>query len=180
MACAGDVFKNYFTVGENNMTLWTFREMYNKFCDSSTTVNPNDIPFIIWLLENPKSLFHLHGACDLHKHDLIHVLLDVGQSNDDEAFVIGFTMGNDNRISPWEVKFFKYVSSKFYPLKNRFNDKQLKIFDKGFEYGRSRHYNNIARFDWNSIDWDLPFYDIQYKFGIFDNELDYYKTQLGV
>ena len=83
-----------------SMSPWTFREKYHKFCDVSTTVNQGDIPFIIWLFENPKSWFHLNGACDLKKHDMIHVLLECDQSNADEAFVIGFTMGNDKNIKP--------------------------------------------------------------------------------
>lgn len=156
---------------------WTFREKYHKFCDVSTTVNQGDIPFIIWLFENPKSWFHLNGACDLKKHDMIHVLLECDQSNADEAFVIGFTMGNDKNIKPWEVKLFKFISSRLYPKKNRFTKGELEIFDDAFDYGKSRNYNEIANYNWSEKEMNSLFKDIQKKFEIFPNELEYYKCK---
>ena len=73
----------------------TFKEALSIFSKTNTTKNKEDISWLVWLIENPKSPFHLHGAVTLRDHDHIHVLLGRGQANDDEAFVIGFTMGND-------------------------------------------------------------------------------------
>ena len=75
----------------------TFKEALNIFSKTNTAKKQKDISWLVWLIENPKSPFHLHGAATLHDHDHIHVLLKRGQDNDDEAFVIGFTMGNDDR-----------------------------------------------------------------------------------
>ena len=153
----------------------TFKESYDNFLNNVKTVKQYNIPFIIWLLENPKSPFHLHGAANLHDHDIIHVLLECGHTNWDEAFVIGFTMGNDNRIKKWEVKLFKFISYYFYPEENRFTKDELKVFDSGFVFGRSRYYPRIADFDWDGIDWSRSLKDIQETFGIHANELSYYK-----
>jgi hypothetical protein len=48
---------------------------------------PDQIPFLVWLLENPDSCFALPGCIDLHGHDCLHVLLQRGFSPYDEAFV---------------------------------------------------------------------------------------------
>jgi hypothetical protein len=56
-----------------------------------------DVPWQIWLFENPDSAIALPGAITLFNHDCLHVLLDRCFSNNDEAFIIGFTMGNDKQ-----------------------------------------------------------------------------------
>jgi len=116
----------------------TFKEALSIFSKTNTTKKKEDISWLVWLIENPKSPFHLHGAVTLHDHDHIHVLLGRGQANDDEAFVIGFTMGNDDRTKSWESKLFKFISRWLYSKSGRFTKKQLKIFDSGFKYGRSK------------------------------------------
>ena len=102
-----------------------------------------------------------------------------GQTNDEEAFVIGFTMGTDDRIRPWEVELFKFISHFLYPRKNRFTKEQIQIFDDGFTYGSSR--NNVTRIgevDWTKRNLDVPLKEIQLAFGIMDNELDYFKRAI--
>lgn len=49
----------------------------------------------MWLLENPDSPLPFAGKIDLYRHDCLHLLLERGLSVEDEAFVVGFTMGND-------------------------------------------------------------------------------------
>ena len=146
----------------------TFKEALSIFSKTNTTKNKEDISWLVWLIENPKSPFHLHGAVTLHDHDHIHVLLGRGQANDDEAFVIGFTMGNDDRTKEWEVKLFKFVSSKLYPKKERFTKEQLKIFNRGFEYGQSKlHlYQRIGEFNWSTIDKNTPLNEVKRKFNV--------------
>ena len=146
----------------------TFKEALNIFSKTNTTKKQKNISWLVWIMENPKSPFHLHGAATLHDHDHIHVLLRCGQANDDEAFVIGFTMGNDDRTKNWEVKLFKFVSSKLYPKKERFTKEQLKIFNRGFEYGQSKlHlYQRIGEFNWSTIDKNTPLNEVKRKFNV--------------
>jgi len=70
----------------------TFKEALNIFSKTNTTKKQKNISWLVWLIENPKSPFHLHGASTQHDHDHVHVLLRRGQANDDEAFVIGFNL----------------------------------------------------------------------------------------
>ena len=144
------------------------QEALDKFLANETTKNKSEVPWLIWLMENPKSPLHLHGASALNDHDYVHIILDKGQANDDEAFVIGFTMGNDDRTKEWEVKLFKFVSSKLYPKKERFTQEQLKIFDEGFMYGQSKlHlYQRIGEFNWSTIDKNTPLNEVKRKFNV--------------
>jgi hypothetical protein len=51
------------------------------------------IPGVVRKYENPASSAALPGATTLQRHDIIHVLIGRGLLQQDEAFVIGFTMG---------------------------------------------------------------------------------------
>ena len=146
----------------------TFKEALNIFSKTNTTKKQKNISWLVWLIENPKSPFHLHGAATLHDHDHIHVLLRRGQANDDEAFVIGFTMGNDDRTKSWESKLFKFISRWLYPKGERFSKKQLKIFDSGFKHGQSKLnlYKRIGEFDWDKMDKNTPLDKVRKSFGI--------------
>ena len=146
----------------------TFKEALNIFSKTNTAKKQKDISWLVWLIENPKSPFHLHGAATLHDHDHIHVLLRRGQGTDDEAFVIGFTMGNDDRTKSWESKLFKFISRWLYSKSERFTKKQLKIFDSGLKYGQSKLnlYKRIGEFDWDKIDKNTPLDKVRKSFGI--------------
>jgi len=146
----------------------TFKEALNIFSKTNTTKKQKNISWLVWLIENPKSSFHLHGASTLHDHDHIHVLLRRGQANDDEAFVIGFTMGNDDRTKLWEAKLFKFISRWFYPKSERFTKKQLKIFNSGFKYGRSKLnlYQRIGEIDWSKKDKNTSLNEFRKSFGV--------------
>ena len=74
----------------------TFKEALNIFLMTNTAKKQKDISWLVWLIENPKSPFHLHGAATLHDHDHIHVLLRCGQANDD-------------RTRSWEAKLYKFI-----------------------------------------------------------------------
>ena len=146
----------------------TFKEALNIFLMTNIAKKQKDISWLVWLIENPKSPFHLHGAATLHDHDHIHILLGRGQANDDEAFVIGFTMGNDDRTKSWESKLFKFISRCLYPKGERFSKNQLKIFDSGFKYGQSKLnlYKRIGEFDWDKMDKNTPLDEVKKSFGI--------------
>jgi len=146
----------------------TFKEALNIFSKTNTAKKQKDISWLVWFIENPKSPFHLHGAATLHDHDHIHVLLNRGLAYDDEAFVIGFTMGNDDRTKSWESKLFKFISSWLYSKSERFTKKQLKIFDSGFKYGRSKLnlYQRIGEIDWSKKDKNISLNEFRRSFGV--------------
>ncbi len=96
-----------------------------------------DIPWIIKLLENPLSPLALPGKISLFNHDCLHVLLDRKATASDEAFVIGFTMGNDPKTQPWHLKIFKFFSQYIYPHPYRFSRDNFSGFDLGFNYGKT-------------------------------------------
>lgn len=112
--------------------------------------NQSDIPLIIRLLENPASPIALPGKISLHDHDCLHIILGIGVSPSDEAFIIGFTMGNDDRTKSWHVQLFKLFSRFIYPLKYRFSLQELDIFDLGLKHGKRHKYRNINKinFEW--------------------------------
>jgi hypothetical protein len=99
--------------------------------------NETKIPFVIWLLENPNSPLALPGKISLLHHDYIHLLLGRGLSPEDEAFVIGFTMGNDLKTNQLHLFIYKFFSKFIYPYPYKFSNLDFQIFDLGFIYGRT-------------------------------------------
>ena len=98
---------------------------------------PAAIPWIVRLFENPRGWLRLHGAVDLARHDMIHVLLGRGLLGQDEAFVIGFTMGSTKAVSRLERWFFKCVAAHVYPEPYRIPSRLLAAYDLGLEAGRT-------------------------------------------
>jgi hypothetical protein len=101
-------------------------------------------PFIVRMFENPKSPLPLPGKCDLLRHDLIHVLLGRGLLLEDEAFVIGYTMGTSKTISNLGKLFYKSVSCTVYPKEYRFRLQDMTVYDLGFSAGQR---NKIEIYD---------------------------------
>lgn len=96
---------------------------------------PEAIPWLVRLLENPASPVAFPGAISLARHDAIHALLGRGLSNQDEAFVIGFTMGAAKTVKAWQFRVFRFVSSRWYPKAYRFHAQDLIAFDLGHALG---------------------------------------------
>ncbi|MDJ0519175.1 MAG: hypothetical protein QNJ74_23940 [Trichodesmium sp. MO_231.B1] len=111
----------------------------------------SEIPWLVRLLENPKSPLALPGNINLFGHDCLHLLLARGISGADEAFVIGFTMGNDIKTNGLHILIFKVFARFFYPVKYRFTSWQLQIFDLGLIWGRHLKSRNIHQFDFNLV-----------------------------
>src|SRR5262245_53610248 len=78
------------------------------------------IPWLVKLLENPKSPLAFPGAIDLFGHDCIHILLGRGLLPQDEAFVIGFTMGS-SRCPRWQAAMFRWCAEQLYQGTFRFS-----------------------------------------------------------
>ncbi|MEM6307038.1 MAG: hypothetical protein AAF701_03520 [Pseudomonadota bacterium] len=93
--------------------------------------NADDVPAIIKKYENPDSPDALPGAISLARHDCIHVLLGRGLHVQDEAFVIGATMGAASDITGDIVDFFIKVSTSEYPKHWRFEPDHIMSYRLG-------------------------------------------------
>jgi hypothetical protein len=107
---------------------------------------PSEIPFIVWLLENPESPLALPGSIDLYGHDCLHLLLKQGFSSTSEAYVLGFTMGNDIRTQRVHLLIFKMAVKFLYPEKYKFSTSDFDVFERGFELGRKIRIKNLNQF----------------------------------
>ena len=134
-----------FNIHQSNQTL--------KYCLQNINGDEqSDIPFMVWLLENPDSIFPLPGKINLYNHDCLHILLDRGISLLDEAFVVGFTMGSDLKTNRFHLAVFKILSNLLYPKQYKFNHKQFKLFKIAFDYGRKLKVKNINQIDFKAYE----------------------------
>ncbi len=110
---------------------------------------PSGIPFLVRLLENPASPIALPGKINFYGHDCLHILLYKGMSLYDEAFLVGFTMRNDEKTNWIHLAILKFFSSRFYPPKYRFNRGHLKVFDLDVTYSRVVKVRNLNRLNFS-------------------------------
>ncbi len=82
---------------------------------------PQEIPFLVWLLENPDSPYSMPGNISLANHDRLHCILDRGFAAADEAFIVGFSMGNDSATNWIHILILKIAAFIFNPKKYRFS-----------------------------------------------------------
>ena len=142
---AAEKLEVYFNIYQSHLTL--------KDCLQSLKGDEqSDIPFMVRLLENPESMLPLPGKINLYNHDCLHILLDRGISLLDEAFVVGFTMGSDLNTNRFHVVFFKFLSNLLYPQQYKFNQKQFKLFDIAFNYGRKLKVKNLNQLDFKNYE----------------------------
>jgi hypothetical protein len=100
-------------------------------------LDPADrIPRRIRLLENPASPVALPGAVRLDLHDGLHLLLNRGYDTADEAFVVGFSMGNDPRCRRRHERVMEVASRWVYPRAYRHSASDLEQFRAGVSLGR--------------------------------------------
>jgi hypothetical protein len=97
---------------------------------------PSAIPLVVKLFENPKSPWALPGAVDLFGHDCIHLVLGRGLLQQDEAFVIGFTMGASGRCQPAHARLLALWARSAYPAAFRFSNLDAQVFMFAVEVGR--------------------------------------------
>jgi hypothetical protein len=99
--------------------------------------NPaSSVPWWVRLLENPTSPVALPGAVDLFGHDCTHILLGRGLLPQDEAFVLGFTMGASGACARWQQTLFRFSARYLYCGVYRFSDIDAGVFDMAVEVGR--------------------------------------------
>lgn len=99
---------------------------------------PTKIPLIVRLFENPNFNFLniFPGAVTLEQHDIIHIILGRGLLPRDEAFVLGYTMGETKKSSQTRAKIFSWIASILYPAPYRFGAVERAIFLEGFMAGQ--------------------------------------------
>lgn len=156
-----------------------WREWYPDIDDDKITlqeardkmpVESIQVPFLVWLIENPKSFISFPGWTDIDIHDYMHIILGKDLSPNGEAFVIGFCMGNNRKTRNYHVFLFKFISRYFYPKHYKFNLKNLIEFDKGFSYGQNIKYKNINESQFkNCRNYSLSW--VRYMFGIKKDDL---------
>ena len=125
------------------MDYWKNWQPYILDCTTSTLANIKSemqgdeyVAFIVYLFENPQSPLALPGATTLYSHDSLHIVLRRGLQPQDEAFVIGFSMGTDLKCKPWHLKLFKLMAKYIYPKNYKLDDTELKVFDLGVQYAQ--------------------------------------------
>jgi hypothetical protein len=104
---------------------------------------PQDIPFLVWLFEDLDSPLPFPGKISLKNHDYLHVILDLDLSCKSEAFVVGFTMGNDVGTNRVLGSLFKLVARFLYPRKYRFSALDVRYFEKGLSFGQDVPRKNL-------------------------------------
>lgn len=110
--------------------------------------SPDKIPWIVRLLENPASKLSLPGCITLYNHDCLHALLDEPTTPIGEAFVIGFTMGNDSKTKLYHVFIFKFFARYIYPKPFKLEGwKQRFLFNEGLKYGKKIKISNLNEVD---------------------------------
>ena len=131
----------------------------------------SEIHWLVQLLENPKSPLALPGNVDLFGHDCLHILLDLSITPADEAFVIGFTMGNDPKTNGVHLWIFKLFARFLYPAKYRFTLAELQMFDRGAAWGRQLTTRNVHQFDFHTV-LDTTVARVRSQLGINMDELE--------
>jgi len=135
--------------------------------DTMPAASPEEIIWHVRLFENPVSPVAFTGAIELEPHDCIHVLLGRGLRAQDEAFVIGYTMGTNKDCPDWQFWVFKKIARHFYPKPYKFRKTDLIAFDLGFAMGQTCRVKKIQNMMLNSSHYlDLPVKEIREKLGI--------------
>ena len=134
--------------------------------DTLPGAGPDEIDQMVRLLENPASPYALPGAVRLRHHDCIHILLGRGLLNQDEAFVIGYTMGTaKEHINEEQVQLFRLAAKLLYKPPYRMTDNDLVAFDLAFALGNKSEFRHIYKFDYDRA-MDLDIGDIRKELGI--------------
>ena len=125
----------------------TLRELY----DGLPGAEQEETDQIVKLLENPASPYALPGATSIKTHDCIHILLGRGLLNQDEAFVIGFTMASAKEaIDTEQVQLFRLAAKHLYRPPYQMSESDLIAFDIGFAAASISSGQRIYEFDFGA------------------------------
>ncbi|GIF42976.1 hypothetical protein [Actinoplanes xinjiangensis] len=109
------------------------------------------IPWYVRALENPASPLALPGAIDLFGHDCIHIVLGRGMLPQDEAFVIGVTMGASGTLTRWQEVLYQWCSRLVYRGPYHLTGFDCRVFALAADFGRRsgiRPLHQVAWADW--------------------------------
>jgi multidrug transporter EmrE-like cation transporter len=87
------------------------------------------VPWYLTLFENPHSPLALPGSVDRFGRDCIHLLLGRGLTRQDEAFVMGFSLGASGGCSRWREALFRFCARRLYQGPYRFSELHCQVFD---------------------------------------------------
>ena len=152
-----------------------------------------EVPGIIRFFENPASPWSLPGAISLFRHDCMHILLGRGLATEDEAFVIGYTMGasdgENNRMTRFirlflrlrhplmktelleknvrdaQMALFTFVTRVLYRGAARFHKRDITVYMLGLALGERSHYRNPEKYPFEET-MDKTVGEIRREFGI--------------
>ena len=140
----------------------------------------DDVPDVIKKYENPESPDALPGAITLERHDCLHVLLGRGLHVQDEAFIIGATMGAASDINDDHVETVIRVSTTEYPKHWRFEEAHIASYRLGVGYAQDNmngfdlHLTAFEEEPWQS----MLVGDIRRKLGLAKEEMRaYYRKE---
>ncbi|MDR9405159.1 MAG: hypothetical protein RI580_17200, partial [Halothece sp. Uz-M2-17] len=134
----------------------------NQLMDFSVD-SATSIPWLVRLLENSQSPVALPGSISLFNHDCLHILLGRDRSPESEAYVIGFTMGNDVRCQSIHLWIFKIFALFFYPEKYRLRWSDLGEFDRGVAHGRHLDIKNLNQINFSHLQ-DHSIFELRKQF----------------
>lgn len=132
--------------------------------------NPDDISAVIRLFENPESPIAFKGAINLPRHDCVHIVLGRGLLPQDEAFVIGYTMGTSKNISLLESWLFSLITRYIYPHPYKFDEAHQKVLKMAIEAGKQSKVQKIYEFPFENC-MDVKLKDLRKIIGVSVEEL---------
>lgn len=138
--------------------------------------DPNDVPEIVRKYENPESPDHLSGAITLERHDCLHALLGRGLHVQDEAFIIGATMGAASDISTAVIEQFIQLSTTVYPEAWRFEAEHIASYKLGIGFAEDALKNkdlHLTPFEQPPL-FDTKIADIRKQLGLIKAEMRAY------
>lgn len=128
------------------------------------------VPWYVRMLENPASPLALPGAIDLFGHDCLHALLGRGLMSQDEAFVIGFTMGANPACTRAQARLFAWCAQHLYRPPFRFDAIDCGVYHLAFAAARAMGCRPLDAVDYRA--WlDRPLGELRAALGIRPEQL---------
>jgi hypothetical protein len=117
---------------------------------------PAAIPWYVRLLENPASPVAWPGAVDLFGHDCIHIVLGRGMLSQDEAFVVGYTMGASGKLGRRRRAMFTVLARSLYRGPYRFCAADQVVFGLAADFAAQSGARPVHDAAWHDmLDWPV-------------------------
>lgn len=141
--------------------------------DTLPSAPPSAIPWQVKLLENDDGWYRFTsfpGAISLARHDCVHILLGRGLLPQDEAFVIGYTMGASKHSKDIHYMVFRWMACHFYPKPYKFKKHHLIAFDLGYARGKRSDAEDLEYFPFEKF-MDYKIGDLRRRLGFDHHQL---------